>query len=78
MLKGSGFGRGGGGGGRGAQGGGREMGQGGGQGKKGGVGLGVGGNCVCTKCGHTVPHKRGNPCNQMKCPKCGTIMTRQI
>lgn len=40
-------------------------------------GSGVGGNCVCPKCGHKTSHSRATPCNQRKCPKCGTVMTRQ-
>ena len=40
------------------------------------AGAGIGGNCVCPNCGHTVGHARGNPCNNRKCPKCGTRMTR--
>jgi len=51
--------------------------QGGGAGRMGGAGLGIGGSCVCTKCGKTVPHKQGIPCNQMTCSECGTPMTRQ-
>ena len=35
------------------------------------------GNCVCPKCGKTVPHQRGVPCLQVTCPDCGTAMTRQ-
>ena len=53
-----------------------------GQGPMGG-GRGQGGNiagpigfCVCTKCGHKEPHQRGNPCTNLKCPKCGAQMTR--
>jgi hypothetical protein len=38
---------------------------------------GPGGNCVCPKCGYKEPHVRGLPCNQKKCPKCGTQMTRE-
>ena len=37
---------------------------------------GPGGGCVCPKCGHRVPHVRGQPCNEMTCLKCGTTMTR--
>ena len=43
----------------------------------GGFGLGPAGECVCTKCGHTVAHTRGVPCYNMKCPKCGSPMTRK-
>ncbi|OYT56877.1 MAG: hypothetical protein B6U68_02640 [Candidatus Aenigmarchaeota archaeon ex4484_14] len=28
------------------------------------------------KCGYKMPHQRGVPCYQQKCPKCGTMMTR--
>ncbi|HZX09468.1 MAG TPA: hypothetical protein VFG01_00860 [Acidobacteriota bacterium] len=49
---------------------------GGGRGRGGGQGLGPGGNCFCPVCGAKVPHKRGTPCNQMKCPQCGAKMTR--
>ena len=38
---------------------------------------GVGGNCVCPSCGATVPHERGIPCTDVKCPECGSQMTRQ-
>ena len=34
------------------------------------------GECVCTKCKHKITHQRGMPCYQIKCPKCGTLMTR--
>ena len=55
----------------------RMVGLGRGRGRMGGFGLGPGGECVCTNCGHTVPHQRGVPCYQMKCPKCGSPMTRR-
>ncbi|MHC1625039.1 MAG: hypothetical protein ACXQS2_03490 [Methermicoccaceae archaeon] len=48
-----------------------------GEGQAGGMGLGVGGNCVCPKCGYTVLHQRGVPCYKMECPQCGTMMTRE-
>jgi len=48
------------------------------RGRMGGIGAGPNGYCVCMSCGEKVPHQQGKPCNQMKCPKCGTLMTRQI
>jgi len=42
-----------------------------------GFGLGIGGECVCPNCGTTVPHQRGVPCYEQKCPKCGALMTRK-
>jgi hypothetical protein len=39
-------------------------------------GAGSGGNCVCPKCGATVPHSVGTPCSDINCPKCGTKMAR--
>ena len=65
---------------------GRGGGRGGGAGRGGGRGpgrmggpkaAGPGGNCVCPNCGHKVPHRVGQPCYQMTCPKCGTKMTRE-
>ena len=47
-----------------------------GRGRGGGAGLGPGGSCICPNCGYKMPHSQGTPCNQIKCPKCGTIMTR--
>ena len=51
-------------------------GQGRGRGRMGGFAMGPGGNCVCPKCGKTVPHQQGEPCSQVKCPSCGAAMTR--
>lgn len=56
--------------------GGAGMGQSPGRGRMGGFGLGAGGGCVCPNCGKKIAHQRGTPCNQIKCPGCGTIMTR--
>lgn len=44
-----------------------------------GFGMGPDGNCVCTnpECNHKVAHQRANPCYELKCPKCGSPMTRQ-
>jgi len=41
-----------------------------------GQGQGIGGttSCVCPNCGETMPHTKGIPCSQTKCPKCGTPM----
>ncbi|MBD3329623.1 hypothetical protein GF357_03960 [Candidatus Dojkabacteria bacterium] len=41
-------------------------------------GLGGSSECVCPKCGHTVDHKRGVPCSDSKCQKCGTSMRGQF
>jgi len=57
---------------------GRGLGRGGGRGRQpGGFGLGPSGNCVCPSCGTKVPHQRGIPCYEMKCPKCGSRLTRE-
>lgn len=37
---------------------------------------GPGGACKCPSCGHELPHATGEPCNERKCPKCGSMMTR--
>ena len=47
-----------------------------GRGRMGGFGAGPEGECVCPKCGYRMPHRRGIPCYQEKCPKCGSAMTR--
>jgi len=33
------------------------------------------GYCYCSKCGYKMKHEKNMPCNEMKCPKCGTVMT---
>jgi len=50
-----------------------------GRGRMGGTkaGAGPGGECVCPKCGNVTPHKVGNPCFSMQCPKCGVTMIRK-
>jgi hypothetical protein len=55
---------------------GRGPGRGGGR-RGGGFGGGPGGFCVCPACGQKVPHQQGVPCFEVKCPKCGTVMTRE-
>jgi len=41
-----------------------------------GFGLGPGGECVCPNCGTKIPHQRGVPCYEHRCPKCGQAMAR--
>jgi hypothetical protein len=48
----------------------------GGRGLGGGYGMSLSGECLCPNCGHREPHQRGVPCYTIKCPQCGTLMTR--
>jgi predicted RNA-binding Zn-ribbon protein involved in translation (DUF1610 family) len=48
-----------------------------GQGRGNKPGSGPGGNCVCPKCGHKVPHEVNQSCMDVTCPKCGTRMIRE-
>jgi hypothetical protein len=41
------------------------------------LGYGPGGDCVCPSCGTILPHKRGVPCFDVPCPKCGQMMIRK-
>jgi len=43
--------------------------------QKQGQGLGGTRECVCPKCGEKVPHRRGVPCSEIKCPKCDASLT---
>jgi NAD-dependent SIR2 family protein deacetylase len=40
-------------------------------------GMGSGGYCVCVQCGVRVPHRRGVPCLDERCPKCGRALLRE-
>lgn len=58
----------------------RGRGKGRGGGRMGGpFAAGPGGFCVCTNpdCKNEIAHKRGVPCYQEKCPKCGSPMVRR-
>lgn len=56
---------------------GRGLGQGGGRGRNKGGAFGIGGYCVCAKCGAKVPHRQGEKCTTLKCPECGKPMIRE-
>ena len=43
-----------------------------------GMGIGIGGYCVCSKCGEKVAHQQGIPCASVVCPKCGAKMIRDL
>ena len=30
--------------------------------------------CRCPNCGYQMEHRRDLPCNQIHCPRCGSIM----
>jgi len=40
-------------------------------------GRGVGGDCVCPKCGFKIPHQRGVPCSTLECPNCKINLERK-
>lgn len=56
---------------------GKGLGRGGGRGRNKGGSFGLGGYCVCAKCGEKVPHQQGVKCTTLKCPKCGKTMIRE-
>ena len=37
---------------------------------------GTDGFCICPKCGTKVKHQRAVPCVTVKCPQCGTMMSK--
>ena len=49
-----------------------------GRGRGGGYSAGPGGQCVCPACGTTVAHQVGVQCYLVRCPKCGSKMTRDF
>jgi len=53
------------------------MGRVGGRGQGGGFKAGPGGYCVCPNCGQKEPHQLMQPCYQVRCPQCGSPMTRE-
>jgi len=40
-------------------------------------GEGLGGYCVCSKCGYKISHERGVPCSTIQCPKCKINLVRE-
>jgi NAD-dependent SIR2 family protein deacetylase len=39
--------------------------------------LGEGGFCICPKCGQRTEHRRGNPCQEERCPACNAKLLRE-
>jgi len=39
--------------------------------------MGPEGYCYCTKCDYKTKHKRGVPCQDERCPKCGAKLIRE-
>ena len=37
---------------------------------------GIDGFCICPNCGTKVKHQRAVPCVTVKCPQCGTMMSK--
>jgi len=35
-------------------------------------------NCICPGCNLIIPHQLALPCFKVKCPRCGSHMTRQF
>ena len=56
---------------------GKGLGFGGGHGRNKGGSFGIGGYCVCAKCGTKIKHEQGLKCTSLKCPDCGHTMIRE-
>lgn len=56
---------------------GKGLGKGGGKGRNKGGAFGLGGFCVCAKCGTKTPHQQGVKCTTLKCSNCGHTMIRE-
>lgn len=41
------------------------------------AGRGPVGTCICPVCGTKAPHRRGEPCYEQTCSKCGAKMVRE-
>ena len=39
--------------------------------------MGPGGNCICPKCEKVMPHERGTPCQEQRCPRCNAKLLRE-
>lgn len=35
------------------------------------------GYCICVRCNTRIPHQKGIPCRQNKCPDCGKTLLRE-
>jgi hypothetical protein len=34
--------------------------------------------CICPECDPSAPHQQGMPCFELRCPQCGSKMTRRF
>jgi hypothetical protein len=39
--------------------------------------MGPAGSCVCPSCDYRSAHRRGVPCREERCPKCGKQLVRE-